>query len=294
MPEQVSAAPTADRAPESPLSRVTPLVGVAEGPIIGIDLGTTYSCVAFVKDSRPFVIPSRQGYNTIPSIVAITPRRKIIVGHPAKSQMVTNPTQTIFGAKRLIGRRFNSHVVKQVKERFHYEIIEGPAGEAAVNLGGTVFSLQQISAMILVEAREIAEQHLGRPVQRAVITVPAYYNAHQRQAVREAGALAGMQVERIINEPTAAALAFGYGRQLQKTILVYDLGGGTFDASLLKLTDNIYEVVSTGGNTFLGGVDFDNLIVDFLAAEFQKRTGTPFSGGPVGHQRLVDSATKSS
>ncbi len=234
---------------DNPLARVRPVIGTPKGPIIGIDLGTTFSCVACVKGGKPYVVPSREGHNTLPSVVGLTPKNKLVVGHRALAQMVTLPEQTIYGAKRLVGRQMTSPAIEQVRARFKYPIVAGPKGEAAVKLGGQVWSLQEISALILLEAKELAQQHLGMNVERAVITVPAYYNDPQRQAVRQAGALAGLHVERIINEPTAAALAFGWGRQLKKTVLVFDLGGGTFDVSLLQLHGNVYEVVATGGDT---------------------------------------------
>ncbi len=274
----------------SPLSRVKPPTGAPKGPIIGIDLGTTYSCVAAVKNGKPYVIPSREGHNTIPSIIALGPKHQLLVGHPAKSQLAINPKETVFGAKRLVGRPYVSDVVQLVKEHFQYEIVEGRDGESAVLLGGVLWSLQQISAMILVEARELASAALGVDVQRAVITVPAYYNEHQRQAVRAAGTLAGLHVERILNEPTAAALAFGYGRKLEKVVLVYDLGGGTFDASLLQLGDDVYEVLSTGGDTFLGGVDFDQRIADLLLAEARTGLRTAWEPDATARQRLVEAA----
>ncbi len=262
------------------------------GPIIGIDLGTTNSCAAFVQGDRPSVLKSREGYNTVPSIIALNARGKLVVGHPAKGQMLTNPRQTVYGAKRLIGRAFDSPTVQQIKDRFHYEIAAGPGAEAAVRLGDRVYSLQQISAMILREVREVAQNQLGQAISRAVITVPAYYNDNQRQAVREAGRLAGLHVERILNEPTAAALAYGYGRKLTQRVLVYDLGGGTFDASVLELADNVYEVISTGGDTFLGGIDFDNAIVAHLLEDFEAKTGHSFAGDRVAMQRISDAAER--
>jgi molecular chaperone DnaK len=262
------------------------------GPIIGIDLGTTNSCAAFVRNNKPQILNSREGYNTVPSIIALNARGRIVVGHPAKSQMLTNPRQTVYGAKRLIGRAFASPTVRQIKDRFHYEIGPGAEGEAAVKVGDRVYSLQQISALVLREVRDIAQNQIGEPVSRAVITVPAYYSDSQRQAVREAGALAGLYVERILNEPTAAALAYGYGRKLNQRVLVYDLGGGTFDASVLELNDNVYEVISTGGDTFLGGIDFDNAIVEHLLAEFQRKTGKVFQGDRVAMQRISDAAER--
>jgi molecular chaperone DnaK len=262
------------------------------GPVIGIDLGTTNSCAAFVRNGRPGVLPSREGHNTVPSIIAVNTRGKLVVGHPAKGQMLTNPRQTVYGAKRLVGRPYASPVVEHIKDRFHYEIIPGDNGDAGVKLGDRVYTLQQLSALILREVREVAQNQLGQPVSRAVITVPAYYNDNQRQAVREAGKLAGLYVERILNEPTAAALAYGYGRKLNQRVLVYDLGGGTFDASVLELSDNVYEVISTGGDTFLGGLDFDNAIVAYLLQEFQKQTGRPFQGDRVAMQRINDAAER--
>jgi molecular chaperone DnaK len=262
------------------------------GPVIGIDLGTTNSCAAFVRGNKPGVLPSREGHNTVPSILAFNQRGKLVVGHPAKGQMLTNPRQTVYGAKRLVGRPYASPIVGQIKGRFHYEIAAGQSGEAAVRLGDRIYSLQQISALILREVREVAQNQLGQPISRAVITVPAYYNDNQRQAVREAGKLAGLYVERILNEPTAAALAYGYGKKLNQRVLVYDLGGGTFDASVLELHDTVYEVISTGGDTFLGGIDFDNAIVEHLLEEFQKQTGRAFQGDRVALQRINDAAER--
>lgn len=262
------------------------------GPIIGIDLGTTNSCAALVRSGKPAVLMSREGYNTVPSILALNARGKLVVGHPAKGQMLTNPRLTVYGAKRLIGRACESATVQQMKNRFHYEIAAGESGEAAVKLGDRVYSLQQISAMILREVREVAQNQVGQVISRAVITVPAYYNDNQRQAVREAGRLAGLHVERILNEPTSAALAYGFGRKLTQRVLVYDLGGGTFDASVLELADNVYEVISTGGDTFLGGIDFDSAIVEYLLSEFRQKTGVAFQGDRVAMQRISDAAER--
>ena len=263
-----------------------------DGPIIGIDLGTTNSCSAYVRAGKPEVLRSREGHNTVPSILALNTRGKLVVGHPAKGQMLTNPRQTVYGAKRLVGRAYDSPIVQHIKDRFAYEVAPGENGEAAVQLGNRIYSLQQISALILREVRELAQNHIGHPVSRAVITVPAYYNDNQRQAVRDAGRLAGLYVERILNEPTAAALAYGYGRKLNQRILVYDLGGGTFDASVLELHDSVYEVISTGGDTFLGGIDFDNAIVEYLLEEFQQKTGKVFQGDRVAMQRIHDAAER--
>jgi molecular chaperone DnaK len=270
-----------------------PTVAPAQtGPILGIDLGTTNSCVAFVRDGKPQVLPSREGHRTVPSIIALSSRGKMLVGHPAKGQLLTNPKLTVYGAKRLVGRAFESEVVQQIKERFSYEICAAPNGDAAVRLADKVYTLQQISALILRELREAAEGALKEPVTRAVITVPAYYNDNQRQAVREAGRLAGLHVERIVNEPTAAALAYAYGKRLAQRVLVYDLGGGTFDASVLELNDTVYEVVSTGGDTFLGGIDFDEAIVNWLKEQFEKQHGKKFVSDRVGLQRVYDAAER--
>jgi molecular chaperone DnaK len=260
--------------------------------VVGIDLGTTNSCAAVVKNGRPYVIPSREGYNTVPSIVALNARHKVVVGHLARAQLLTSPQQTVYGAKRLIGRHFDSEVVQQLVAKFPYEIVPGEDGLAAVRLGPEVLSLEQVSALVMLEVKEVAQNHLGEEVNRAVVTVPAYYNERQRAAVRLAGALAGLHVERILNEPTAAALAYAFGRNVNQRVMVYDLGGGTFDASVLELQDNVYEVVSTGGDTFLGGVDFDSRIVDRLLEVWREQHGTPFAGDRVALSRLVDAAER--
>ncbi|MBX5482706.1 MAG: TIGR02266 family protein [Myxococcaceae bacterium] len=262
------------------------------GPVIGIDLGTTNSCVAILQGARPTVIRSKEGYNTLPSLVTLSSQGKVQIAHRAKSNLIMNPSQTIYGAKRLVGRPYDSAVVRQVRERFHYEVVPDDHGRAAVRLGPHVLSLEEVQGLILKECRELAEQYLGQPVGRAVITVPAYYSEPQREAVRRAGWLAGLKVERILNEPTAAALAFGLNKDLDKKILVYDLGGGTFDATLLKIEKNVFEVLATGGDVFLGGIDFDNLIVDYLLEEFQKREGIPFQGDQVALSRVSEAAEK--
>ncbi|MBW1806693.1 MAG: TIGR02266 family protein [Deltaproteobacteria bacterium] len=264
--------------------------GGVESKIIGIDLGTTHSCAAVVVDGKPKVIPSRKGYRTIPSIVAYTKEGRLLVGHSAKAQMELNPENTVYGTKRLVGRPYTSPAVRQMKDRFHYEIIQGPQNEAAVRIVGRNFSLQQVSAFILAEIKDIARDLLEAEVNRAVITVPAYFNENQRQAVRQAGILAGLQVERIVNEPTAAALAFGFNRRLDQRVLIYDLGGGTFDVSVLELTDNVYEVVATGGDAFLGGVDFDNQLVDHVLFEFSQEIGNVPNLDRISMQRLRDAA----
>jgi len=287
--EQLSAGPArvAIDLPDTPVPVAKP-----SRTIIGIDLGTTNSCAAVVKDGKPYVIPSREGYNTVPSIVALNARNRIVVGHLARAQLLTNPRQTVWGAKRLVGRAYDTPVVQDIKSKFAYEIVAGPEGLAAVKLGPEVLTLEQISALVLREVKEVAQNHVGEEVNRAVITVPAYYNERQRAAVRHAGALAGLQVERILNEPTAAALAYAFGRRVNQRVLVYDLGGGTFDASVLELNDNVFEVISTGGDTFLGGVDFDARIVERLLEVWKEKTGEAFSGDRVALSRLVDAAER--
>ena len=262
----------------------------ARGKVIGIDLGTTNSCAAFARNGRAEVLASKQGYRTLPSVVAYDAQGRLLVGQAAKAQMVVNPRNTVYGSKRLVGRPFASPTVQACRDRFHYEIVEGPGGSAAVRFAGRDFTLQQISAVVLREIRELASQALGEPVDRAVITVPAYYNDHQRNAVREAGKLAGLEVERIVNEPTAAALAFGHGKGLDERVLVYDLGGGTFDASILEIDGDVYEVVSTGGDTFLGGVDFDGQLLDHLVYQFMEKNGFPPPDDRVVWQRIRDEA----
>jgi molecular chaperone DnaK len=278
--------------PASPAApQASPARGGASSRVIGIDLGTSTSCAAIVLvDGRPQVIPSRKGYRTIPSIVAYDSKGRLLVGHPAKAQLELNPTNTVYGSKRLVGRPFDSPAVRELRDRFHYKIVEGPQHEAAVQIQGRTFSLQQISAFILSEMRDICRELLGEEVNRAVITVPAYYNENQRQAVREAGLLAGLNVERIVNEPTAAALAFGFNRGLDQRVMVYDLGGGTFDVSILELTENVYQVVATGGDTFLGGVDFDNQLVDHLLQAFCEQVGSVPRLDRSAMQRLRDAA----
>jgi molecular chaperone DnaK len=258
--------------------------------IIGIDLGTTNSCAAVAENGKVRVLESKEGYRTIPSVVAYDAEGRRLVGHPAKGQMVVNPRNTVYGSKRLVGRPFNSPTVQACRDRFHYDIIEGEGGSTSVRFAGRDFTLQQVAALILGEIREVASHAVGEPVARAVVTVPAYYNDHQRAAVREAGRLAGLDVERIVNEPTAAAIAFGFGKTLQRRVLVYDLGGGTFDASVLEIENDVYEVVSTGGDTFLGGVDFDAQVVDHLVWKFGEEHGFPPATDRAGWQRIRDAA----
>ncbi|ATB50638.1 TIGR02266 family protein [Corallococcus macrosporus] len=267
-----------------------PLSGT--GPVIGIDLGTTNSCVALLSNGRPIVLRSREGYNTIPSVISLNAQNKLLVSHRAKNQLVLRPQHTIYGAKRLVGRPYDSAVVNQVRERFHYDIVPDSAGRAAVRLADTALSLEEVQAIILRECKEMAEAHLNQKVERAVVTVPAYYSEPQREAVRKSGILAGLKVERILNEPTSAALAYGLNRDLNKKVLVYDLGGGTFDATILKIEKNVFEVLGTGGDIFLGGIDFDNLIVDFLLARFQEKEGIAFTGDGIALSRVSDAAER--
>jgi molecular chaperone DnaK len=240
--------------------------------IIGIDLGTTNSCVAIMDGKTPKVIENAEGRRTTPSIVAFTDNGEQLVGEPAKRQMVTNPKNTIFAVKRLIGRAFESELVQKEKNLVPYDIIKADKGtDAWVKGGGKNLSPSMVSAATLTKMKETAESYLGEKVEKAVITVPAYFNDAQRQATKDAGRIAGLDVVRIINEPTAAALAYGLDKQAtNQTIAVYDLGGGTFDISILELGDGIFEVKSTNGDTFLGGEDFDKRIQDFIAEEFKK------------------------
>jgi uncharacterized protein (TIGR02266 family) len=264
----------------------------SKGPVIGIDLGTSNSCVAVVTNNKPVVLRSREGYNTIPSVVSLSTQGKLLVSHRAKSQVLLRPEQTIYGAKRLVGRPFDSAVVNQVRERFHYEILADSRGRAAVRMGEHVLSLEEVQGIILRECKELAEQHLGQKVERAVVTVPAYYSEPQREAVRRAGWMAGLKVERILNEPTSAALAYGLNREVTKKVLVYDLGGGTFDATILRIDRNVFEVLATGGDIFLGGMDFDNVLVDLLLERFQQQEKVSFQGDRIALSRVTDAAER--
>ncbi len=257
-----------------------------EKPIIGIDLGTTNTCVAHVRNRIPKVVPTDKGSLILPSVVALSERGEWLVGGVAKDQMVTNPRHTIYGAKRLIGRKFNSKVVQELRNYYSYDIVEGPNGEAAVTLGGEIYGLPHVQSLVLAHIKKIAETFLQRDILEAIISVPAYYNDNQRNAVKEAGRLAGFEVKRIVNEPTAAALAYGFNRGLDQKILVYDLGGGTFDVSVLQLQNNVFEVLATGGDNFLGGVDFDNRIIDFVLEDFWKAHRIDLAGNPIAMQRV--------
>jgi molecular chaperone DnaK len=260
--------------------------------IIGIDLGTTNSCVAIMDGKSPKVIENAEGARTTPSVVAILDDGERLVGQPAKRQAVTNPSNTLFAIKRLIGRNFEDPVVAKDKGMVPYEIVRGPSGDAWVRAHGKDYSPQQISAFILQKMKEAAEAHLGEKVEKAVITVPAYFNDAQRQATKDAGKIAGLEVLRIINEPTAAALAYGLEKNEGKKIAVYDLGGGTFDVSILEIGDGVFEVKATNGDTFLGGEDFDLRIVDYLADEFKKEQGVDLRNDKLALQRLKEEAEK--
>jgi molecular chaperone DnaK len=260
--------------------------------IIGIDLGTTNSCVAIMDGKTPKVIENAEGVRTTPSVVGFQEDGERLIGQPAKRQAVTNPTNTLFAIKRLIGRNFDDPVVAKDKGMVPYEIVKGPTGDAWVRAQNKDYSPQQVSAFILQKMKESAEAHLGEPVTKAVITVPAYFNDAQRQATKDAGKIAGLEVLRIINEPTAAALAYGLEKSDGKKIAVYDLGGGTFDVSILEIGDGVFEVKSTNGDTFLGGEDFDMRVVDFLADEFKKESGVDLRKDKLALQRLREESEK--
>ncbi|HEY5411750.1 MAG TPA: molecular chaperone DnaK [Caulobacteraceae bacterium] len=260
--------------------------------IIGIDLGTTNSCVAIMDGKTPRVIENAEGARTTPSVVAFLEDAERLVGQPAKRQAVTNPSNTFFAIKRLIGRSFDDPVVAKDKGMVPYEIVKGPTGDAWVRAHGKDYSPQQVSAFILQKMKEAAEAHLGEKVEKAVITVPAYFNDAQRQATKDAGKIAGLEVLRIINEPTAAALAYGMDKTEGKKIAVYDLGGGTFDVSILEIGDGVFEVKATNGDTFLGGEDFDLRLVDYLADEFKKENSIDLRKDKLALQRLKEEAEK--
>jgi molecular chaperone DnaK len=260
--------------------------------IIGIDLGTTNSCVSIMEGSQPKVLENAEGARTTPSVVAFTDDGEKLVGQPAKRQAVTNPENTIFAVKRLIGRNFEDPTVKKDISAAPFKIVNSEKGDAWIEAKGEKYSPSQISAFILQKMKETAEKYLGQEVTKAVITVPAYFNDAQRQATKDAGKIAGLEVLRIINEPTAASLAYGLDKKQNKKIAVYDLGGGTFDVSILELGDGVFEVKSTNGDTFLGGEDFDNTIVDYLIAEFKKDNGIDLTSDKLALQRLKESAEK--
>lgn len=258
--------------------------------VIGIDLGTTNSCVATVEGGVPTVIANKGGYKTTPSIVAITESGRRLVGHIAKRQAITNATQTVYAAKRIIGRKWSHPAVQQAKQGLPYNLVEGEGGEVRIELRGTSHSIAEISAVVLSEMKKVAEEYFGGPVEKAVITIPAYFNDGQRQATKDAGRIAGLDVIRIINEPTAAALAYGYKKNIKKRVAVFDLGGGTFDISVLDVQDGVFEVLATAGDTFLGGEDFDQRIVEWLVFGFAKENHLDLRTDIMALQRLRDAA----
>jgi len=261
------------------------------GPVIGIDLGTTNSCVAIMEAGKPKVLENQEGYRTTPSIVAFTGTEKL-VGHSARRQAVTNPEHTFFAVKRLMGRTFNDSTLQKDIQRLPYKVVAADNGDACLKFQDKRLSPPEISSAVLIKMKETAEKYLGKAVNHAVITVPAYFNDAQRQATKDAGKIAGLEVLRIINEPTAAALAYGMEKKGAKTIAVYDLGGGTFDISILELGDGVFEVKSTNGNTALGGEDFDSLIQDHLLSEFKKDTGIDLTSDKLAIQRIREAAEK--
>ncbi len=260
--------------------------------VIGIDLGTTNSCVAVMENGQPTVLPNAGGYKTTPSMFAITADGKRLVGHLAKRQAITNSRNTVYASKRLIGRRFDAAEAQQVAELCPYEVVRGPNDDPRIRVAEKVFTCTEIASIVLREMKRVAEESLGEPVRDAVITVPAYFNDSQRQCTKDAGKIAGLEVLRIINEPTAAALAYGFGKRKDEKIAVYDLGGGTFDISVLELGSGVLEVLATGGNTFLGGEDFDRRIVAHLIERYEAAESVDLRNDPMALQRLKDAAEK--
>ncbi len=261
---------------------------MAEEIVIGIDLGTTNSCAAIVENGRPRVISDTGGSYLIPSVVAIDNKGNRLVGQPAKRQILINPKNTIYASKRLIGRPFFSSEVSRAKDYIKYQVLPSGEQEIVIKLRDELYGLSEVSALILDHVRNISQERIGKEIDKAVVTVPAYFNDRQRQAVKNAGEIARLEVIRIINEPTAAAIAYGFGKSLKQKIAVYDLGGGTFDISILEVRDNIFEVKATGGDTFLGGVDFDNRLVEWVFYHFEKQYGIDLSRDPIAHQRIQD------
>jgi len=262
------------------------------GRVLGIDLGTTNSCMAIIEGGKPKVIPNAEGANTTPSVVAFTDKGEILVGQAAKRQAVTNPKKTIFSAKRLIGRRYSSKEAQEAKARLPYEIVEGPNDDCRIKINGKEYTPQEISAQVLMKLKRDAESYLGEKITEAVITVPAYFDDSQRKATKDAGTIAGLNVLRIINEPTASSLAFGLDTAKEGKVAVYDLGGGTFDISILEIADGVFEVKSTNGDTYLGGDDFDRVLLDYLADEFKKENGIDLRNDPMALQRLKEASEK--
>lgn len=260
--------------------------------VIGIDLGTTNSVAAYLEGGQAVIIPNKEGSRLTPSVVAFTKNGEILVGQLARRQAITNPKNTIYSIKRLMGRRYDDPEVERARKVLPYEIVPGEHGEACIKVGDRVYTPPEISAMILRKIKEDAEEYLGEKITEAVITVPAYFNDSQRQATKDAGKIAGLDVKRIINEPTAAALAYGLGRDKEEVIAVYDLGGGTFDISILEIGEGVFEVKSTAGDTFLGGDDFDRRIMDYIIDEFRKDQGIDLRGDQMALQRLKEAAEK--
>lgn len=259
-------------------------------PVIGIDLGTTNCCVAVLDGERPRVLEDETGYRTTPSYLSLTEEGKFLVGRRAKGQVLTHPQTTLYGIKRLIGRPYNTPEVARARQLFSFPLVEAVNGECLISASGKMFTPQQLSAVLLQRLREMAIKALKRDVRRCVITVPAYFNSIQREMTKKAGELAGLEVMRLINEPTAAALAFGYRAEMKKRVLVYDLGGGTFDVSILEIADNVFEVVTSRGDSFLGGIDFDQRLLDHFLENFKQQNGVDLRGDIFALQRLKDAA----
>ncbi len=262
------------------------------GKVLGIDLGTTNSCMAIIEGGKPRVIPNAEGANTTPSVVAFSDKGEILVGQSAKRQSITNPRRTIFSVKRLIGRRYQSKEAKEAISRLPYEVTQGPNGDCRIKIDGKEYTPQEISAKILMKLKSDAEAYLGEKITDVVVTVPAYFDDSQRKATKDAGKIAGLNVLRIINEPTASSLAFGLDREKEGKIAVYDLGGGTFDISILEIGDGVFEVKSTNGDTYLGGDDFDRALIDYVADEFQKEQGVDLRKDAMALQRLKEACEK--
>ena len=260
--------------------------------VIGVDLGTTNSCIVVMEGGTPQVIPNQEGDRTTPSIVAFTNKGERLVGHIAKRQALTNPQNTVYGVKRLLGRRFDSREVRAALDVCPYRIVEATNGDAHIQIDDRIYSPPEIEAVILSRLKAAAEDYLGEPVVEAILSVPAYFNDSQRQATKDAGTIAGLNVQRILNEATAASLAYGMTQNASGKIAVYDLGGGTFDISIVELSDGIYQVLATGGDTYLGGEDFDQLIMKWLADEFRKEHEIDLTGDSMALQRLKEAAEK--
>ena len=260
------------------------------GKIIGIDLGTTNSCVAVIEGGEPLVLPNSEGSRTTPSMVGFTEGDDRFVGQQAKRQAIINPERTVYDIKRLIGHKFNSDIVARLRKTMPYEVIEATNGDAWIEVNGQEFSPQEISALILKKMKQTAEDYFGEEITEAVITVPAYFNDAQRSATKDAGEIAGLRVRRIINEPTAAALAYGYGKEKESNLVVFDLGGGTFDVSIVALRGGVFEVLATCGDNLLGGEDFDRAILDFFLERFKSETGIDVSNDKMALQRLKEAA----